>query len=619
MVKELVHILLNSENNFTNEERVKAAETLALLSYSQQGRFALIQNDAMRELIALSDRQTHFWLEITICNMHIADAEYGYAADLLGDLTPYLRFDSQTDPFASSDVNCKTWLALPMAIFPMSQNIRTFVKIAKSIGSPLVEGSADDITNLPQEYDDKLVKWCVSCYSLLTQDSSSSRNAQSAVVETKSHPYNSSEHYGGVVEFPGAIRLQLQWDAQCRTENNYDYLMLWKDVERSDQGKIMGKGDSGKWTGTAREGWEDVEVESDRISWDWYSDGSNNEWGFRFTVTPVFPNFGDSDRVRSDMVVNGGVDALLDFTTHADQNMRKLAAKALTQLSVNERARREIDKRSGMEPLLALIRNLRFKVTRTEGLPRTIESSPSSSSLGDIPQGTVFTVTCREWYSGDEADPNHVSESGYFRMQVLEPNEYKGWVSNKIDDQFTVHQVGLDKETLRLLALLSLEKRNRQRLIEVGKLRTLLRFIELKDPVCDRVVALALDELAVDKSSTAISEAENLKREFQMSKASSVFDIMFDNKQTVPQLYASNSLERVSCERFSVKLPMYEDRPVPGMYVCRGPHWAEQSTDASQTTRKLGLVKAFERGLITVLWNDDPDRAEHTYQYRPDV
>src|SRR3546814_1100203 len=118
--------------------------------------------------------------------------------------------------------------------------------------------------------------------------------------------------------------------------------------------------------------------------------------GCLMIVSAVFPSFGSLGQVRSELVAFGGVDPLVDFTTHADQQLRQMAAKALAQLSVNERARREIEKSSGMEPLLADVNLLRFKVVPKDGLDVRVYAAPDSTVCGRIPHGTIISVSRRE-------------------------------------------------------------------------------------------------------------------------------------------------------------------------------------------------------------------------------
>jgi len=87
------------------------------------------------------------------------------------------------------------------------------------------------------------------------------------------HPYENNLDKTGEIRIPGAKKLIFTFDPQCKSENNYDYLQFCKDSNYQQEIK--------KHTGTT---WPNFEVDGDTVYWKFHSDGSNNDWGYKFTV-----------------------------------------------------------------------------------------------------------------------------------------------------------------------------------------------------------------------------------------------------------------------------------------------------------------------------------------------
>lgn len=89
-----------------------------------------------------------------------------------------------------------------------------------------------------------------------------------------SHPYENNLDHREEIHLPGARKLVFSFDQQCRTETNFDYLVIGRDEGLEDQ--------VAKMTGTR---WTEVEMDGDTAYVLFHSDVSNNEWGYKFTVT----------------------------------------------------------------------------------------------------------------------------------------------------------------------------------------------------------------------------------------------------------------------------------------------------------------------------------------------
>lgn len=95
-----------------------------------------------------------------------------------------------------------------------------------------------------------------------------------ALTFESSHPYENNLDHREEIRLPGARKLVFSFDQQCRTEANFDYLVIGRDEGLEDQ--------VAKMTGTR---WTEVEVDGDTAYVLFHSDVSNNEWGYKFTVT----------------------------------------------------------------------------------------------------------------------------------------------------------------------------------------------------------------------------------------------------------------------------------------------------------------------------------------------
>eukprot|EP01041_Mallomonas_annulata_P002438 gene2438-4728_t len=131
------------------------------------------------------------------------------------------------------------------------------------------------------------------------------------------HPYkdNMDETYD--ISVPGATELIITFSAMSRTENNYDYLRFYKDSSRGaywGQERYSGK----MWPGV--NGVEPLRIPASSCVVYFHSDGSNNDWGFKFTaIGDIFAEDSTSPRplIPSLMLLrlakSLGMDALLQL------------------------------------------------------------------------------------------------------------------------------------------------------------------------------------------------------------------------------------------------------------------------------------------------------------------
>ena len=362
--------------------------------------------------------------------------------------------------------------------------------------------------------------------------------------------------------------------------------------------QIRGPGEEGKFTGPAGTNWSDVTIEGRSLYYKFYSDGSNEDWGFRMNLTIRSMGLGDTSKIKTEMLQAGITGPLLILASNASFEVRQGASRALRQFSDIDSARRELERKnisSGAESLMDVLRYLRFNVVATKGyLECNVAPSPSSEYVGSLPSGTVIVVDRKEFFSSDgSADPKHItaknnaSSLGYYRLRISDPKEYSGrWVSQLdiSNGSLNVLPISMDIDSLRLFGALALEKKSREELIEKGKLRVLLQLSRINDVCCTRAVAMALDEIAGDA--------------YEWKKAASAHEIILDCSQSTPTLYSSSQLERRSYEDYQLNLPKYEGLVTIGMQLLR-------ATQESEGGGIVGIITACDESTVTVQWDSD--------------
>ncbi|CAG9334942.1 unnamed protein product [Blepharisma stoltei] len=98
------------------------------------------------------------------------------------------------------------------------------------------------------------------------------------VIESP-HPYNNSTDLDECISIPGADKLKIVFDPQCKTENGCDPLRFYAAPGRGDELKCF--------SGEGETNWQSFEVEGDTVYTFFHSDGSVNYWGYKFDVIPI--------------------------------------------------------------------------------------------------------------------------------------------------------------------------------------------------------------------------------------------------------------------------------------------------------------------------------------------
>ncbi|CAM9208353.1 unnamed protein product [Choristocarpus tenellus] len=90
------------------------------------------------------------------------------------------------------------------------------------------------------------------------------------------------------LHIPGAVFITVVFDERTRTENSYDYLIFWKDEEKTKSWHpgtpcFSGLGSESNFPGLR--GIAPLVIEGDRAWVEWKTDRTNQYWGWRFTAT----------------------------------------------------------------------------------------------------------------------------------------------------------------------------------------------------------------------------------------------------------------------------------------------------------------------------------------------
>jgi hypothetical protein len=109
------------------------------------------------------------------------------------------------------------------------------------------------------------------------------REQRESVFESV-HPYRDNTEETFEISIPGAQELTIIFDAQSRTEQNYDFLRFYKDASKSSYWGAE-KYSGSTWPGI--NGVEPLKIPSDSFFLHFHTDGSNTDWGWKFHVSGI--------------------------------------------------------------------------------------------------------------------------------------------------------------------------------------------------------------------------------------------------------------------------------------------------------------------------------------------
>lgn len=101
------------------------------------------------------------------------------------------------------------------------------------------------------------------------------------VVEESEHKYSPNMNLWRQVHIPGALQLRVEFDERCATERGRDVLAFYKDKDQTTPLPNVEP-----MSGDARN-FKSFEVQGSSFWYNFTSDGSEEAWGYKFTVTAV--------------------------------------------------------------------------------------------------------------------------------------------------------------------------------------------------------------------------------------------------------------------------------------------------------------------------------------------
>eukprot|EP00937_MAST-01D_sp_MAST-1D-sp2_P000642 g642.t1 len=138
---------------------------------------------------------------------------------------------------------------------------------------------------------------------------SSSKSGVEVVLESK-HPYDNSADYVEAVEIPGATALKVEFDPRCRTESGYDHVRFYRQQGKAEE--------FFKWSGSDVP--SPMTVPGDRFWLGFTSDSSNNDWGYKITVSDASEDSGgEGGALTCVMRCSSGDASLSRLSDHANQ------------------------------------------------------------------------------------------------------------------------------------------------------------------------------------------------------------------------------------------------------------------------------------------------------------
>ncbi|EQC27184.1 hypothetical protein SDRG_14987 [Saprolegnia diclina VS20] len=107
-----------------------------------------------------------------------------------------------------------------------------------------------------------------------------------AVVFESEHEYRNDMHEIKELRLDGAQSMTITFDSRCRSEYNYDYVVFYTDKSCTTfygEDKYSGRDSSFNWPGVGN--LPPLVIPADHCFVLFHSDGSNTDWGYKFTAT----------------------------------------------------------------------------------------------------------------------------------------------------------------------------------------------------------------------------------------------------------------------------------------------------------------------------------------------
>lgn len=287
-------------------------------------------------------------------------------------------------------------------------------------------------------------------------------SAKTQVFESK-HPYSNSVVEYMTVSFSGASKLEIVFDSKCRTEQGCDYVTFFKDkslTERWGAFQYSGVESGANWPGA--DGRPSLVIPNDSFTLLWFTDASNVDWGWKFTVTAEFSSRLPIDH-RLDQLDNrayhvfealyekmdiqrvpsaGEFEDFDKFANGREAQRHALAQEPTRKLLALAKTARDSSTSSGDEAQ-TVANQLQFQVVDTDGVTVRKSRDPESEGVAEWAKQHEFTAAA--------------VEQGWIKVSVTSDDDsaeqQEGWVCRRTGDRVHVANIGSSARSEELLTL----------------------------------------------------------------------------------------------------------------------------------------------------------------------
>jgi len=243
----------------------------------------------------------------------------------------------------------------------------------------------------------------VSSYALASAPCIPVEPAKKEKVFESKHPYDNNTKQTFEVSFRGAVKLTIEFDPQSRTETGCDYLVLYKDRSKRERWGLDKYSGREQWPGCG--GRPPLEIPANSFVVYWYTDGSNNDWGWRFTVTATMAQIDASTAPVSQLEqrIHHVAEVLYELPKAQPQDFDQVTRLVLDNdsdsfnpsffiSSKNYEAGPTASSERSFEQCLSYQSwPQQFRVLRDDAI-LTAEPNPDMEAVGKLIQGTIVDV-----------------------------------------------------------------------------------------------------------------------------------------------------------------------------------------------------------------------------------
>jgi hypothetical protein len=293
--------------------------------------------------------------------------------------------------------------------------------------------------------------------------SSGARKPPMVIESAHEYENNMREHLA--IEFPGATKLIVEFDSQCTTENGCDALYFYPEPDKA--GDLIHTNTGPTFT--------NFEYEGDQMFSYFETDSSCTQWGYLYTVTPVYPpsSGGSSDPNAEKAYLNNALwildfvasfevlpDVLSIFGTGAVANPLTVLIHSIKDAQVKNKLLRSLKgillkAEIPTSELLAIANLLKTETADLYELEKPEDKA--SESLQNLTSLIIelkekYDITCtKEWFvklvEGYERMQGMAYRNEYFKSQMLEAFKLTTGINNDVLSRESLHPYSHEFQT----------------------------------------------------------------------------------------------------------------------------------------------------------------------------